>query len=262
MEERKTMKKLLMAVLAGLMLVGCGQKKTEEPAPAATEAAATPEATAEATEAPAETSEKPGTLLGGWTVNEDYHTTYSEEDVARFEKATEGLVGVGYTPVEVVATQVVNGTNYAYIAAGKTVTAEPQMGYYVVVVNESSAGEISVVAINQIDIADVKTVDEAAAGELVGAWTVTDTGKPGMLPGEEAQASFDKATSDAELLFNPVVLLGTQVVNGTNYAAVCRGKNADGAVNLYAVKWNASADGSAEMLECKVFDLLSYVTAS
>ena len=45
---KKHMKKLLMAVLAGMMLVGCGQKKTEEPTEAPAEPTA--EATAEPTQ--------------------------------------------------------------------------------------------------------------------------------------------------------------------------------------------------------------------
>ncbi|MBO5554917.1 MAG: hypothetical protein J5941_05230, partial [Solobacterium sp.] len=66
------MKKFLMAVLAGMMLVGCGQKKTEEPteAPAEPTAEATAEPTAEPTaETAAEPAENAGALLGGWTVN-------------------------------------------------------------------------------------------------------------------------------------------------------------------------------------------------
>ena len=121
-------------MLAGMMLVGCGQNKTEEPAetpaeePAATQEAAPAETTAEA---PAENG---GALLGGWTACADYNHMMADDDTARFETALEGLLGVNYTPVTVLATQVVNGTNYAYLAAGQTVTAEPVNGWYVVVV--------------------------------------------------------------------------------------------------------------------------------
>ena len=247
------MKKIWMALLAGLMLVGCSAPKTEEPA-----ATATPEATAEATAEAAPAEQSPEALAGGWTVNESYNELLADDDKARFEKAIEGLVGVGYTPIQVIGTQVVNGTNYAYLASGTTVTAEPVSGYYIVNVNESSSGEISVVNIAQIDIADVKTRD--AAGAALGGWQATDTGKPGMLPGEEAQSSFDAATKDGDMIYNPIVLLGTQVVAGTNYKALCRGKAADGTVNLYVVTWFAGVNGENTVLESALFDLESYVT--
>ena len=246
------MKKVWMALLAGLLLVGCSSPKTEE-APAAT-----PEATEEAAveTAPAELGAEGQT--GGWTVNEDYNNMMAEEDQTRFASAMEGLVGVGYTPIQVIATQVVNGTNYAYLASGTTVTAEPVTGYYIVNVNQSSSGEISVVNIAEIDIADVKTKE--AAGAVLGGWQPTDTGKPGMLPGEEAQSSFDAATKDDAVRYNPIVLLGTQVVAGTNYKALCRGKDADNNLNLYVVTWFAGVNGENKVIENGVFDLEAYVT--
>mgnify|MGYP003579581385 CR=1 FL=1 len=46
---------------------------------------------------------------GGWT---KYHKLTPEDEVV-FKEATQGLVGVKYTPQEV-STQVVAGTNYRY----------------------------------------------------------------------------------------------------------------------------------------------------
>lgn len=248
------MKKFLMAVLAGMMLVGCGQKKTEEPTEAPAEPTA--EATAEATAEPA------GALLGGWTVNTEYNSMMADDDVARFEKALEGLTGVGYTPVTVLATQVVNGTNYAYLATGTTVTAQPVDGWYVVVVNENSAGEISLVNIKQIDVADIHTQDNAD-GAVLGGWTATDTGKAGMLAGEETMIAFEAAAEKLlGVTLNPITVLGTQVVNGTNYAVLSRGKTSteNPEINLYITKYHAGTDGTVDEVENAVFDLAYYVT--
>ncbi len=253
------MKKVFIAMLTGLMLVGCAQT-TNQPA-----AEATAEATAETTAAPAETAEtaaNQGELLGGWTVNEEFNAVLTDDETARFEKALEGLTGVGYEPIQVLATQVVNGLNYAYLAKGTTVTKDPQSGYYIVVVNEDGTGKtISLVNIAEIDIADVKTTT-ANDAQMSGAWEITDTGKAGMLPGEDAQTSFDAATANSDILYNPVVLLGSQVVAGVKYGALCRGKTADDKLNLYYVTWVAGADGTNELVESNVFDLLSYVTVT
>lgn len=255
------MKKFMMAMLAGLMLVGCGQNKPEEPAetpaeePAATQEAA-PAETAEAT------AENNGPMLGGWTANADYNHMMADDDTARFETALEGLLGVNYTPVTVLATQVVNGTNYAYLAAGQTVTAEPVNGWYVVVVNQNSAGEISLVNIKEIDVADVHT-QENADEKLLGGYTPTDTGKPGMLAGEDAMAAFDEATKSLMgVTLNPITVLGTQVVNGLNYVVLSRGKASteNPEVNLYVTKYHAGTDGTVDGVENALFDLVYYVT--
>ena len=98
------MKKLFLALLAGLMIAGCAPKNDPEPTPEPT-----PEETAEAQLG--ENEGKP--TLGGWTVNTDHNAMMAEDDVETFNAAMEGLVGVGYTPVQVIATQLVSGTNYA-----------------------------------------------------------------------------------------------------------------------------------------------------
>ena len=253
-----------MAVLAGMMLVGCEQKQTEEPAEAPAEATAEPtaEATAEPTAETTETAENAGALLGGWTVNTEYNSMMADNDVARFEKALEGLVGVGYTPVTILATQVVNGTNHAYLAKGTTVTAEPVDGWYVVVVNENSAGEISLVNIKQIDVADIHTKDNAD-GAALGGWTATDTGKAGMLAGEDTMIAFEAAAEKLlGVTLNPITVLGTQVVNGTNYAVISRGKTVteNPELSLYITKFHAGTDGTVDEVENAVFDLEYYVT--
>ncbi|MBQ1439205.1 MAG: hypothetical protein IIZ10_05910 [Solobacterium sp.] len=255
------MKKFLMAVLAGMMLVGCGQKKTEEPteAPAEPTAEATAEPTAETAAEPAENA---GALLGGWTVNTEYNSIMADGDVARFKQALEGLTGVGYTPVTILATQVVNGTNYAYLATGTTVTAQPVDGWYVVVVNEKSVGEISLVNIKQIDVADIHTQDNAD-GAALGGWTVADTGAAGMLAGEDTMVAFEAAAEKLlGVTLNPITVLGTQVVNGTNYAVLSLGKTSTEKpeLSLYVTKYHAGTDGTVDEVENAVFDLAYYVT--
>ncbi|ADL50975.1 hypothetical protein [Clostridium cellulovorans] len=51
------------------------------------------------------------TIAGGWSV----HETITDEDKEVFETALQGIVGVNYTPIAV-ASQIVNGVNYIFIA--------------------------------------------------------------------------------------------------------------------------------------------------
>ena len=61
------------------------------------------------------------TLCGGWPPSEDPAVT--EELKALFDKGTETLTGVSYLPVAYLGSQVVAGTNHAFLC--KAVTAYP-----------------------------------------------------------------------------------------------------------------------------------------
>ena len=94
----------------------------------------------------------------------------------------------------------------------------------------------------------------AFAEELAGGWQMQDITAP--IP-EEALAAFDKAME--HLVgedYEPVALLSTQVVAGTNYLFLCKGTP----VVLHPVpEWAvvtvyAALDGSAEILHISVID--------
>ena len=86
----------------------------------------------------------PDGLMGGWKDNTELPNMLDDKANAVFEKATEGLVGVGYTPVALLGTQVVAGTNYAFLALGTTVTADPMTHLYVISVYEDLSGNTTI----------------------------------------------------------------------------------------------------------------------
>lgn len=96
-------------------------------------------------------------LAGGWTAFEemDKMADVTDEEKATFEKALDGMVGVGYTPVTILGTQVVAGENIAYLAKGTTVTAEPVTNAYVVSVYKDLEGGASVNNICVLNLADL-----------------------------------------------------------------------------------------------------------
>lgn len=73
---------------------------------------------------------------GGWTVQE----TVSDENKKVLETALKGLVGCRYEPIAV-ATQVVNGINYIFIAKSTTVTLQQKTGLVKIYVTASPAGQ-------------------------------------------------------------------------------------------------------------------------
>lgn len=259
------MKKMICLLSACLLLAGCStdnnnsakpQEEASAPASSVEEVSAAPEETVDETneETAAETP-----LLGAWETFTDFNSYLTDEEMAVFDLAVDSLLGVSYTPVDVLATQLVSGTNYAYLAQGTTIGAESSTGYYVVVVYRNLSDELEVTAINPIDLNDIK-VTEAAAGEMVGAWEIRGTGKAGMLPGADLQESFDLAMGDT--LRNPIAILGTQEVNGMNYVALARAHAANpNDTEIRVVSWHAGTDGSAEVISDELFDLNYYVTA-
>ncbi len=90
----------------------------------------------------------PGFLAGGWSVPEDPAVT--DELLALFEKGMEGLVGVDYVPVVLLGTQVVAGTNYAFLCQGTVVVPDAVPSWKVVYLYADLEGNASV-----LEIADV-----------------------------------------------------------------------------------------------------------
>ncbi len=131
------MRKIAILALAAAFVAGgcCGNRK----------AAANTEA--ETTATAVETAAADKQLVGGYTQQREL----TEEDMAVFNAATHGMVGVRYTP-ESVATQVVAGTNYRFVCSATTVTREPETYKAEVVVFKPlpGKGDPKVTAINKL----------------------------------------------------------------------------------------------------------------
>ena len=200
-------------------------------------------------------------IVGGWKIAEVGREELTDEEKEMFTKAMETVLGETYEPVCVLATQVVSGTNYAFLARGTVVSNDPVSNFNIVKIYKDLQGEVSLTSIADINIGDIQSSEDASA-DLLGGWTVTDTGKPGSLGSEQAQASFDKAMEGlVGVGYNPIQLLATQVVSGTNYIALARGKVVapDTKTELYVVTWYEDLNGNSSITEIKKLDLLYYV---
>lgn len=248
------MKKMATMLMTGALalsvaLMGCGGTKTDT--------ADTTEAT-DVEQSPEEGAE---VLDGGWGVVSEASTQLSEDEQAVFDQALEGMTGVSYTPVRVLATQVVAGTNYAFLCTGETVTAEPQTGWYVVVVYQNLEGASELTSIAEIDVADVKRASESDDADVVGGWAVAEAADVELLPAE-AQTAFQIAReSYVGVDLHPLATLASQVVAGTNYLILCEGEAVvpDAKPQLYVAEVYADLDGNAELTSVELFDLLAYL---
>lgn len=96
-----------------------------------------------------------GKLLGGWTLAEDL--TLTEAAQSAFDKATEGLLGVNYTPLALLGTQLVSGTNYCILCRAAVVYPGAEPYYAVVSVHEDLQGEAELLHIAPLDLAELSS---------------------------------------------------------------------------------------------------------
>ena len=125
------MKKLLTVLFILLMvftLVGCDSKKEEE---------------------------EP--MVGGYSEVEDKNLT--PELIEMFESAFDGYDGASYTPVMLVATQVVAGINYKFQCDGVKTTNPMMQGTYYVYIYKNLQGEASVLKIETIEEHEIQVLE-------------------------------------------------------------------------------------------------------
>ena len=87
-------------------------------------------------------TESEAILVGGWSEPESPVVT--DEAKAALEKATESLVGAEYTPVALLGTQLVAGTNYAILCKVTAVVPEAEPEFMLVVVYQDLNGNAEI----------------------------------------------------------------------------------------------------------------------
>ena len=93
-------------------------------------------------------------LSGGWTVYQNMKSATLSTDVKEaFTKAT-SVVGVEYTPVAYLGSQIVSGTNYAVLSLAKTVTAESIYSINVLTIYKDLNGDVKLASVAYVDLED------------------------------------------------------------------------------------------------------------
>lgn len=265
-----------VAAACALMVAGCGGAAQNTTAPAAettaaeattpvAETTAAEETTAEATTAEEttaeETTEEEVTpAVGGWTVNTDTTPILTEEQTALFEQAKEGFDGVEYEPVAEIATQVVAGTNHAFLCKGTVVVPDAVPGWYIVVVYEDLQGGARIVSAEALDLPELAVLENVETG-MDGAWAAVELFGESGLPAE-AHEAFEEASQEYDgVAFSPIALLATQVVSGTNYKLLCSGTmvTEEPITSLYEVDIYEDLEGGVQIINADVFDLTAYI---
>ena len=179
-------------------------------------------------------------LSGGWTRASS--PVITSDIQALFDKATLGMVGTRYKPIAYLASQVVAGTNHMFLCSFSSVVPNAVATYVLVTIYEDLQGNAS--------LYDVRESDAEAIGDsnLSGGWTASESPKVTSA----AKKALTKATDGlAGASYNPVALLGTQVVAGTNYRILCEVTPVvpNAQTDYMVVQVYADLSGNAEITE-------------
>ena len=238
--RRRIIASLVIAGIAALALTACGGKKEEAPVqssePAVTQAASG--------------TEDPGMILGGWQLNDDETVGWAtEEATAAFEKATTELTGADYQIVAQLGQQVVAGMNYMFLCKETMVTANPVTKLSIVTVYADLEGNAKVANVEDLDLGMFYGAEDSEVSEaLLGGWSIPDGFQAVNLP-VPASTAYDQALAN-ESGYYPMALLGSQLVNGTNYAVLCFDGSAPCIAYIYA-----PLEGDAELVNVYHLDL-------
>lgn len=162
-------------------------------------------------------------VVGGWVVYSDTAASAMPNELfTAYTKVTADAGDVSYAPVAYLGSQAVSGTNYALLCAVTPKDAK-NADLKVLIIYVDLDGNATLSKESDFNIADyTESAGKVTEKNLAGGWTITEDAGSASMP-DYAQAAFDKAVAsfDGNKL-EPMALLGTQVVSGTNYAFLCR----------------------------------------
>ena len=87
--------------------------------------------------------------VGGWKEVKDGTITPELQEI--FDQAMEGFTGVNYTPIVLLETQLVSGTNYRFLCESQVVVPDGKKGQEVVTVYKDLQGNVRIIDIVDAD---------------------------------------------------------------------------------------------------------------
>lgn len=150
-------------------------------------------------------------IVGGWSSPDSVKLT--DEATNALKKATEKLAGGTYEPIALLGTQVVAGTNYRLLCTFTPATEGADASYTIVTVYEDLEGNAEIT-----EILNSNAKVNVTAEVIDGGWVAPETPDVTEEAGKALQAAVSQMVGAQ---YNPLALIGTQVVAGTNYCLLC-----------------------------------------
>ena len=201
-------------------------------------------------------------ITGGWnTVLSSQVNDLHDEDIKIFNNAKANYKELKLDLVALLGKQVVAGMNYMFLAKGYESDAN-KATYKIVIVYHDLEGKDTITKVSDFDYTKYANTNIDGLNEqLSGGWNVESSGRPYTLFEEKENNVFDKATSTlAGMSYKPLVLMGTQVVAGTNYAVLCYGSATvpDAKEGIYLLTIYEDLEGNGQLISSAYVNLADY----
>lgn len=202
------------------------------------------------------TNKKENTLTGGWeTVLSNRVNDLSEEDIYNFNNAIKDYSKEKLEVVALLGKQVVAGTNYMFLA--KTDTK-----YKIVIVYTDLEGISKVSKVSDFDYSKYVNKDLNSKNEMLsGGWYTESSNIEYKLEDEKIEKMYESATSELTgVEYKPLLVIGKQIVSGTNYAILCYGKPIvpNATTDIYLMTIYNDLNNNSEILGISHINLADY----
>lgn len=202
------------------------------------------------------TNKKENTLTGGWeTVLSNRVNDLSEEDIYNFNNAIKDYSKEKLEVVALLGKQVVAGTNYMFLA--KTDTK-----YKIVIVYTDLEGISKVSKVSDFDYSKYVDKDLNSNNEMLsGGWYTESSNIDYKLEDEKIEKMYESATSELTgVEYKPLLVIGKQIVSGTNYAILCYGKPIvpNATTDIYLMTIYNDLNNNSEILGISHINLADY----
>ena len=189
-------------------------------------------------------------IAGGWENNQgSLKLDDNKEAKAAFEKAMQGMVGYKYEVIAYLGSQVVQGTNYAYLCRGTPVVPDAKAEYLILDIYEDLKGNTRITGTKQLLEVSDKNAD--------GGWSYNQ-GDAVLDKNKDVKSAFDKAAEGlAGVDYKPIYYIGSQVTAGSNYAIFCSAAPVvpDAEKKFCIAYVSVDLDGNAKITDDKDVDL-------
>ena len=202
------------------------------------------------------TNKKENTLTGGWeTVLSNRVNDLSEEDIYNFNNAIKDYSKEKLEVVALLGKQVVAGTNYMFLA--KTDTK-----YKIVIVYTDLEGISKVSKVSDFDYSKYVNKDLNSKNEMLsGGWYTESSNIDYKLEDEKIEKMYESATKELTgVEYKPLLVIGKQIVSGTNYAILCYGKPIvpNATTDIYLMTIYNDLNNNSEILGISHINLADY----
>ena len=202
------------------------------------------------------TNKKENTLTGGWeTVLSNRVNDLSEEDIYNFNNAIKDYSKEKLEVVALLGKQVVAGTNYMFLA-------KTDNKYKIVIVYTDLEGISKVSKVSDFDYSKYVDKDLNSNNEMLsGGWYTESSNIEYKLEDEKIEKMYESATSELTgVEYKPLLVIGKQIVSGTNYAILCYGKPIvpNATTDIYLMTIYNDLNNNSEILGISYINLADY----